>query len=109
MSGLFGETVVLHARTAGTPDADGNDTWTTADTTVNNVTLYPTDSTELVQGQDLNVIRLTAVFIPAVTIAPTDTVTARGHVWEVDAATGDYHSPLTGHTITKAFLKRATG
>lgn len=109
MSSPFGEVVVIHARTKGTADADGNDTFTSSDTTVNFVTLYPRTSSEAVQGQDLNIIGLVAVFIPAVTVGPLDQITARGALWDVDGDPGQYHSPMTGREVTKVNLRRATG
>lgn len=110
MSGPFGETVVQHTRTlAEDPDSDGNDVWTDVNVTHEKVTLYPRESVELVQGQDTNIIGLVAVFIPAVTVAATDEFTARGSRWSVDAEPGQYASSLTGRTLTKVNLTRATG
>lgn len=109
MSGPFGETVIRHARSKGSPDSDGNDTWSDTNTTITKVTLYPRESLELVQGQDINVIGLTAVFIPAITVAATDEFTARGSRWSVDGDPAQYHSSLSGQTVTKVNLKRVTG
>lgn len=105
----FGETVIRHARTLGTADAQGNDTWTDTDTTVKGVAVYPRESVELVQGQDTNIIGLVAVFKPAITVAPADQFTVRGERWDVDAMPGQYHSPLTATELTKVNLTRATG
>ena len=105
----FGETVVRHARTLGTPDAQGNDTWAETDTTVRGVAVYPRESVELVQGQDTNIIGLVLVFKPPITVAPTDQFTVRGARWDVDAMPGQYQSPLTGTDLTKVNLTRATG
>lgn len=109
MAAVFGETVVLHTRGVTGQDADGNDVYGDTDTTVDGVTLYPRTSVELVQGQDTNIIGLTAVFKPAVQIAATDEVTARGDRWAVDGEVGQYHSPLTGREVTQVHLTRATG
>jgi hypothetical protein len=109
VSGPFGETVVIHSRTLGTPDAEGNDTWTDTDTTLGGVSLYPRLSAEFVQGQDLNVIGLTAVFLPALVLRATDELTARGVRWAIDGEPAQYVSSLTGHTLTQVHLTRATG
>ena len=71
--------------------------------------LRPGESLELVQGQDTNVIGLTAVFKPMVAIAATDEFTARGDRWRVDGEPAQYHSSLTGTTLTKVNLTRVTG
>lgn len=104
----LGETVVLHSRTLGTPDSDGNDTYSDTDTTLK-AAVYPRFSAELVQGEDLNVIGLVAVFKPAITVTPTDELTVRGERWAIDAMPGQYASPLTGSTLTQVHLKRVTG
>jgi hypothetical protein len=109
MSGPFGETVIIHSRTLGTPDGDGNDTWVDSDSTVNGVTVYPRASVELVQGQDTNIIGLTAVFIPAVSVLATDELTVRGERWSVDGLPGQYASSLTGQTVTQVYLTKVTG
>lgn len=109
MSGAFGETVVRHAQTVTGQDSYGNDVYTATDTTIEKATLYPRDSVELVQGQDTNIVGLTAVFIPPVSVAATDTFTARGVLWKVDGEVGQYHSSLTGRELTKVYLTRVTG
>lgn len=109
MSFALGETVTLHRRTLGSPDSDGNDTYTDSDTTIRGVAVYPRESTELVQGGDLNIIGLVAVFKPAITLAATDELTVRGVRWAVDGDPGQYVSPLTGATLTKVNLTRVTG
>lgn len=109
MSFPLGESVTLHKRTLTTPDSDGNDVYTTADTTIAGVAVYPRFSEEAVQGQDLNIIGLVAVFKPAIVVTATDRFTVRGNLYEIDADPGQYLSPLTGSTLTKLNLKRATG
>lgn len=109
MSGPFGETVVVHRRTLGTPDSDGNDTWIDADTTYERVTLYPRESAEFVQGQDLNVIGLSAVFVPGILLDTTAEFTARGTRWRVDGEPAQYHSSLSGQSVTKVNLTRESG
>jgi hypothetical protein len=105
----FGESVVQHVRTRGTPDALGNDTWTDTDTTHPRAVLYPRVSVELAQGQDTNIIGLTAVFIPAITVSATDEFTARGERWAVAGLPGQFDSPFTGKTVTQIHLSRVEG
>ena|SRR5690349_21320083 len=106
----LGESVTHHVRGVTGQDADGNDIYAdSSSTAVDHVALYPRDSTEVVQGQDQNVVGLVAVFLPPRTIAATDQITARGHRWDVDAEVGQYHSPLTGTEVSKVNLRRVTG
>jgi hypothetical protein len=109
MSFALGETVTLHRRPVGTPNSDGNDTYTDTDTTISGVAVYPRESTELVQGGDLNIVGLVAVFVPAITVAATDELTVRGTRWAIDGDPGQYVSPLTGKSLTKVNLTRVTG
>lgn len=109
MTFALGETVTLHSRTLGTPDADGNDVWVDTNTTITGTAVYPRFSQELVQGQDQNIIGLVAVFKPAIVVAATDELTVRGERWAIDADPGQYASPLTGSTLTHLNLKRVTG
>lgn len=109
MSGVFGETVIVHTRGVTGQDADGNDVYGDTDVTHPNVTVYPRESAELVQGQDTNIIGLVCVFKPAITVSTTDQVTARGNRYEIDGELGTYHSSLTGTSVTKINLTRATG
>lgn len=105
----FGETVIQHTRTKGSPDVLGNDTWTDTDSTHTGVTVYPRSGSELVQGQDTTIIGLTAVFKPAITVLSTDEFTARSERWAVDGLPGQYQSSLTGHTVTQVNLTRVEG
>lgn len=105
----YGETVVLHSRTRGANDSDGNETWTDADTPHPDTAVYPRESVELVQGQDTNIIGLVAVFKPAITVAQTDELTVRGERYAIDGKPGQHESPLTGTTLTKLNLTRVEG
>ena len=109
MAWVNGESVVVHARTRGTPDSDGNDTWTEVDKTHTGTAVYPRESVELIQGQDTNIIGLVAVFKPAITVSPIDQVTVRGERYEIDGEPGQFVSPLTGTTLTKLNLTRVEG
>lgn len=104
----FAEKVTQHSRVRGTPDSDNNETWTDVDIPRRGA-LYPTPVTELVQGQDLTVIRLTAAFKPGIPVLATDEFTARGKRWQVDGLPGQYDSPFTGNTVTSIHLVRAEG
>jgi hypothetical protein len=104
----LGETVTHHKRTPGTRNADG-ETWVDADKRYSNVAVYPRVSVELVQGQDTNIIGLTAVFQPAIPVAATDEFTVRGERWAVDGLPGQYVSPFTGRELTQVHLTRVEG
>ncbi len=105
----LGEAVTQHKRTVGTRDADGNETWTDTDKRYANVAVYPRVSVELVQGQDTNIIGLTAVFMPPITVAATDEFTVRGDRWAVDGLPGQYVSPFSGRDLTQVHLTRVEG
>ncbi len=108
MTWPFAEAVTQHSRSRGASDSDGNETWD--DVNIPRAgALYPTPVSELVQGQDLTVIRLTAVFKPSIPVLATDEFTARGKRWAVDGFPGQYDSPFTGHTVTQIHLVRAEG
>lgn len=99
----FGETIVLHTRTRRT-DADGkivtddygNDVFDTADTTLENVPVWPAGATELVQGQDTTITGLFALLPPDTNVEAIDSVTVYGGSFEVDGEPGRYTSPFTG-------------
>lgn len=109
MAWVNGESVVQHTRTRGTPDSDGNDTWTEVDKPRAGTAVYPRESVELIQGQDTNIIGLVAVFKPAITVSPIDQFTVRGERYEIDGEPGQFVSPLTGTTLTKLNLTRVEG
>lgn len=105
----FGETVVHHSRVKGDPDSLGNDTWTDVDKTYRGVSVGPRAGSELVQGEDLTIIGLTAVFAPAIDLTAADEFTVRGERWSVDGMPGQYRSSLTGRSLTTVNLTRVEG
>lgn len=105
----FGEQITLVHRTKGTPDAYGNDTWTTTTTTVTGA-FNPGSSVESVQGQDLLTVQ-PAVYLPAGTpLAAIDAVQIRGLTYEVDGSPNTWVNPFTGwQPGVEVRLKRVTG
>jgi hypothetical protein len=106
----YGETVVLHSRTASGRDSLGNDTFTTVDTTITGCGFDPGGSVELVQGQVL-VTTTPTLYAPTGTVVnPIDQVTVRGVLHDVDGGSNDWRSPLTGWSPGVAVkLKVVTG
>ena len=92
----FGETVVLHTRTRTGEDAYGNDVFTTTDTTLEKVPVWPAGATELVQGQDTTITGLYALLPADTNVEAIDYVTVYGDDYEVDGEPGRFASPFTG-------------
>lgn len=94
----FGETLVVHTRTRSGQDAYGNDVFTTTDTTLTNVPVWPAGATELVQGEDLTITGLYALLPAGSNVTAIDYVTRQrdGKRYEVDGEPGFYTSPFTG-------------
>jgi hypothetical protein len=110
MSWDFGITVALITRTKSGIDRDGNDVYSTVETTIEDCAFDPGGSTELVQGQDM-VITQPTLYVPAGTVV--DSYAAfliNGQKFEVDGSPNDWSSPFTGWTPGVAIrLKRVTG
>lgn len=105
----FGEPITLVKRTKGAPDAFGNDTWTTTETTVKGA-CNPGASVELVQGQDLLTVQ-PSVYLPAdVDVSAVDAVTVAGLTYEVDGSPNLWVNPYTGWRAgLEVKLRRVTG
>lgn len=90
------ETFVLHTRAVTGRDADGNDIYSTVDTTVTGA-LAPAGTTELIQGQT-TVIEHDTVYLSDGSPIPkaSDTMTVRGVERQIDGAPDLYHNPFTG-------------
>jgi hypothetical protein len=85
-------------RTAGTPDALGNVTWTT--TTSSALTLIQPVSSEEVEDRTAGKFTHRAFFLPDVTIGHKDQITvASGRSWEVDGPARTHHNPRLGRDI----------
>lgn len=97
----FGESITLHSRHVTGQDQYGNDIYTSVDIPLTNVPIWPRNSSELVQGQDVSIVGLQA-FLPAGTSAWTiDSITIvsgayAGRDYEIDGEPGYYRSPFTG-------------
>lgn len=92
-----GETVTFYTRTKSGLDGKGNDVYTTAPTDVAGCAVWPTGSTEQLQGQDTVAADLT-VMVPAgapVTVTAISKATVRGVDYEVTGTPGDWRSPFT--------------
>lgn len=105
----YGIPITLIARTKAAPDALGNDTWTTVESTVTGV-FDPGGSNEQVQGQDL-LTQQPTVYLPSGTvIGAVDAVRVNGDVYEVDGSPNAPQSPFTAwQPGIVVRLKRVTG
>ena len=92
-----GETVTFYTRTKSGLDAKGNDLYAAVPTDVPGCAVWPTGSTEQLQGQDTVTAELT-VLVPAgapVTVSAISKASVRGEDYEVTGAPGDWRSPFT--------------
>lgn len=106
----FGETVTLLARSRNGVDADGNDIFTSASTTVAGCAFDPGGSVEAVQGRDAVITTPTVYLPPGTAPKSIDAVTVRGVTYEVDGSPNALTSPFTGWSpgvVVK--LKAVTG
>lgn len=106
---MITQTVTLVRRTKGTPDAFGNDTWTTATRPVKGV-VAPNGGVEQIQGRDTLVTQPT-VYLPAGTdVTHLDAVVIDGLTYEVDGEPINWVHPLTGwRPGVEVKLRRAIG
>lgn len=113
VSGPFGETVVISRVSGVTQDRYGNDVESFTSDTVHGVTIGPSTSTELVQGQALLTDELHAIFIPAIPLSATDQIEVvtgfNAATYTIDGHPKQYHSSLTGTSVTDAKLLVVTG
>ena len=92
---MIGETVTIQRRTASGRDAHGNTTWTTAEIPVDECAVWPTGSTEQVQGQDQTSERLTVWFPYGTDVRSTDQMQVRGLAYTVEGLPSSWASPFT--------------
>jgi hypothetical protein len=90
-----GETVVFLRRTAGPDDAHGNSTWAWARTEVPGCVVWPTGSTEEVQGQDQTSERLTVLAPYGTDVSAYERAEVRGLLYEVHGVPSQWASPFT--------------
>jgi len=107
----YGETVIHIGRTlTGAKDADGNDVYTNTETTYVNVPVWPTGSTEAVQGQDVVTTGITTLIPAGASVAATDQVRVYGGLYDVVGDPGRFASPFTATTAgVEVHLKAVTG
>lgn len=108
----FGETITVHARSAGAEDIYGNDVWADSGpgVDVEGCAVWPRASTENASGHDIVITGLTVVDpTGTAVVAATDQVTARGARYNVVGDVARYRSPLTGTTIVEIQLEKVTG
>lgn len=106
----FGQTVTLVMRSVTGQDGDGNDIYTLTPTPIENVPVWPTGSTELIQGQDTVTTHMTCLLPVTVDPISIDAVTIGNDTYEVDGAPQPYTNPFTGLTIgTEINLTRVEG
>lgn len=92
----LGETVVLLRQTQSGRDSHGNPVWSTIEHPVEGCAVWPTGSTEQVQGQDQTSERLTVLAPYGTDVNAIDQVRVRGLVYEVEGLPSSWRSPLTG-------------
>lgn len=92
----LGETVVFLRRTETGRDGHGNPVWSITEHPAEGCAVWPTGSTEQVQGQDQTSERLTVLAPYGTRILSTDQVKVYGLVYEVVGLPSAWRSPLTG-------------
>jgi hypothetical protein len=92
-----GETVTFYTRRKTGLDGKGNDVLGEVPTDVDGCVVWPTGSTELVQGQDQVTAGLTVLVPPSAPIKVTaiSKATVRGDDYEVTGTPDDWRSPFT--------------
>lgn len=92
---MRGETVTFLTRTAGDRDSHGNQTWTWTPTDIPGCVVWPTGSTEQVQGQDQTSERLTILAPYGTDVTAYERATVRGLTYEVQGVPSQWASPFT--------------
>ncbi len=107
---MRGEVVVFLHRTAGPRDAHGNKTWTWAETPVPGCIVWPTGSTEKIQGQDQTSESLTLLAPYGTDVTAYERAQVRGLVYEVNGIPSVWASPFTQTRAgVEVRLTRVTG
>lgn len=113
MNWPLGERVIVRRKTSTTPDDDGNDVPAYTPQIVHGVAIAPSTTVELIQGQQLVVTELHAIFQPAIAMSSDDELDVETGLsigsYEIDGEPKQYKSPLTGTTVTDAKLRKAKG
>lgn len=92
---MRGETVTFLRRTSTGKDAHGNPVWTWMGTDVPGCVVWPTGSTEQVQGQDQTSERLTVLAPYGTDVTAYERAEVRGLVYEVQGVPSQWASPFT--------------
>jgi len=92
-----GETVTAITREVTGRDALGNDVLGDIETDIPGCPVWPTGSTEMVQGQDLVTAGLSVLVPPGapVTVTAISRMRVRGDLYEVTGTPSDWRSPFT--------------
>ncbi len=107
---MRGEVVTVLRRTAGPRDSHGNKTWTWTESGVSGCIVWPTGSTEQIQGQDQTSEQLTVLFPPGTDLTAYERARVRGLVYEINGIPSVWDSPFTATRAgVEARLTRVTG
>lgn len=107
---MRGETVDFLHRVEGARDTHGNKTWTWADTPVPGCVVWPTGSTEQIQGQDQTSESLTLLAPFGTDVTAYERARIRGLVYEVNGIPSVWASPFTQTRAgVEVRLTRVTG
>lgn len=107
---MRGEVVTVLRRTAGPRDSHGNKTWSWAETGIPGCVVWPTGSTEKIQGQDQTSEQLTVLFPPDTNLTAYERAKVRNLVYEINGIPSVWNSPFTPTRAgVEARLTRITG
>lgn len=106
-----GETVRHYQRTVGGQDSRGNDVVEfDGGTDIPNCPVWPTGSTETLQGRDTVSTGLTTVVPAGTPVTALSRFQVRGGMYEVDGTPSDWRSPFSGRRPgLEVRLTRITG
>lgn len=109
----FGETVTVRRQSSVTQDADGNDVPMFTNTEHKGVAISPSTTVELLDGQNLVVTELHAIWQPGIPLKAEDQVDIEtglnAGTYYVDGDPKQYRSPMTSTSVTDAKLKNERG
>jgi len=93
---VIGETVTILRRAETGRDAHGNPIWGETEIPVPRCAVWPTGSTEQIQGQDQTSENLTVWMPYGTEVRETDRCRVRGLVYDVQGVPSSWASPFTG-------------
>lgn len=105
----FGETIILNRRTVSGQDDYGNDIYTTEALSLSRVPVWPSASTESVQGQDMVASDLTAMLPAGTDVGAVDSVQVYGNDYEIVGDPSHYRNPFEGAELIEIRLRKVTG